>query len=293
LHRLSILPAASPVIVSVDELGHLLEKAQMDGASFPYILDRAFYHTSFEVLMARRKEITFNIRLSLIGGIVDDNFGDLFGSETKGGLHDRFVFGHWPTGFNYKYRAFSGPPALEPPMEGESDLVDRPVSVTINPDVYEARDKWLEDEPNLRAGRVTEHAIRMAVVCASFDGRRELRVRDLGPALDFARYQARIRKILKPNPGETMEAIFANKVIDWLDSYASASVNGDHGPWIHRRVLYKGTHPERFGHGLADRALQGLEANGEIESTKVGKGRLVRRLFCAENQRWGAIGGQF
>ena len=72
-------------LLSVDELCHLLEKAQIQGASFPYVLDRAYYHTEFYATMAQRQDAHFNCRLSLIGGVVDENFGDLFGSKTKGG----------------------------------------------------------------------------------------------------------------------------------------------------------------------------------------------------------------
>ncbi len=269
-------------LLSVDELGHLLEKAQIEGASFPYILDRAYYHTTFVATMARGQETTFNCRLSLIGGVVDDNFGDLFGSKTKGGLHDRFIFGQCPSGFNYRYRPFEGGPALQLGSDDPNVISARPVAVNIHPDVLEARDKWLVDEPNLQAGRVTEHAIRAALVCAAFDGRGVLRASDLGPALEFARYQARIRKMLKPNPGETMEAIMATKVIDWLDTYAPASNDGDNGQWVNRRVLYKAIHAERFGHAVSNRAIQVLEANGDIETSKEGKSWLVRRLFCAD-----------
>jgi hypothetical protein len=269
-------------LLSIDELGHLMEKAQIEGASFPYILDRAYYHTKFEATMARGKEAEFNCRLSLIGGVVDENFGDLFGSKTKGGLHDRFIFGQCPSGFSYRYRPFEGGPALQIGSDDPNVIAVRPIAVSMDRDVLEARDKWLIDEPNLQAGRVTEHAIRAAIICAAFDGRSVLRAADLGPALEFARYQARIRKLLKPNPGETMEAIMTSKMLDWLDTYAPATIDGADGQWINRRKLFQAIHGERFGHGVADRVYRVLQANGDIEISKEGKSWLVRRLFCPE-----------
>jgi hypothetical protein len=277
----------SPVLMNVDELGHLMEKAQLEGSSFPYILDRAFYYTKFQATLARAREVTFNCRLSLIGGIVDEDFSNLFGSKTKGGLHDRFIFGQQPTGYQYHYKKFRGSPVFTPAApappaeEGEVPFSDspavRPVTVAIHPDVEDAAKKWKQDYPILMEGRCVELALRAAVIAAAFDCRTELRAKDLGPALAFALYQAEVRKTLKPNPGETMEAKFQNAVIDWLDAHLPAT-DDEPGPYIKRRDLYKKVHAERYGFGVADRAMQALEANGEIGTGVLGKSRVVRRL---------------
>lgn len=277
----------SPLLMNVDELGHLMEKAQLEGSSFPYILDRAFYYTKFQATLARAREVTFNCRLSLIGGIVDEDFSNLFGSKTKGGLHDRFIFGQQPTGYQYHYKKFRGSPEFTPAApappagEGEVPFSDSPaacpVKVAIHPDVEYAAKKWKQDYPILMEGRCVELALRAAVIAAAFDCRTELRAKDLGPALAFALYQAEVRKTLRPNPGETMEAKFQNSVLDWLDAHLPAK-DGEPGEYIQRRELYKKVHAERYGYGVADRAMQSLEANGEIETGTLGKARVVRRL---------------
>ena len=46
-------------LVSPDELGHLLSKAHIENASFPFILNRAYYYTSFN--RSQRAARSFNL----------------------------------------------------------------------------------------------------------------------------------------------------------------------------------------------------------------------------------------
>jgi hypothetical protein len=89
-----------PRLYSPDELGHLLEKAQIQNSSFVYVVNRAFYETGFRIRSTEQKgkETSFNATLSILGGIVDERFGDLFTSKTIGGFYDRFLYGLCPTG---------------------------------------------------------------------------------------------------------------------------------------------------------------------------------------------------
>jgi len=98
-----------------DELAHLLEKTMIESASFARFLTSAFYDDKQNMTVAKRKHLVFNARLSLAGGTVDSQFGDLFGSATTGGLYDRFLFGKCPTGYQYLWRPFDDiPPAYVP-----------------------------------------------------------------------------------------------------------------------------------------------------------------------------------
>ncbi len=247
-------------LVSPDELGHLLSKAHIENASFPFILNRAYYYTSFEQVSARSKVIQFDCSLSLIGGVVDAEFGHLFDFATVGGLHDRFIFGQCPDGFVFIYRPFEGAPE-------RSDTP--PVAIVVEPEVWEARDEWVRTIPNLSA-RCAEHALRVAGICASFDGRKTLRVSDLGPARTFAESQARARLILRPNPGENSDAQCAFAIIAALERRAPD------GQWVSRRNLYRQIHAERHGAGVFNRAVNNLRYNGEIElSSKLMELRLL------------------
>jgi len=236
-------------LVSPDELGHLLSKAHIENASFPFVLNRAYYQTNFEQTSARGKVIQFNCSLSFIGGVVDADFGHLFDFATVGGLHDRFIFGQCPDGFDFVYRPFEGAPEW-------SDTP--PAAVAVDPEVWEAKDEWVRTIPNL-SGRCAEHALRVAGICAAFDGRKQLRVSDLGPARAFAENQARVRLILRPNPGENPDAKCAFAIVAALERQAPC------GQWVNRRSLYKQIHAERHGAGVFNRAVNNLQYNGEIE----------------------------
>jgi len=236
-------------LVSPDELGHLLSKAHIENASFPFVLNRAYYQTNFEQTSARGKIIQFNCLLSFIGGVVDADFGHLFDFATVGGLHDRFIFGQCPDTFKFVYRPFEG---------GPERFDTPPTAVAVDPEVWEAKDEWVRTIPNL-SGRCAEHALRVAAICAAFDGRKQLRLTDLGPARAFAENQARVRLILRPNPGENPDAKCAFAIVTALKRHAPD------GQWFNRRSLYREIHAERHGAGVFNRAVINLQYNGEIE----------------------------
>ena len=232
-------------LISVDELAHLLSKAQIDRASFPFVLNRAFDTPAFSLTIARGKQINVNVSLSVIGGIVEENFQQAFGSATTGGLHDRFVFGLCPRPFEFQYH----------PFEGNAETTD-PCQVTISPDVWDARNSWLKEIPNL-TGRHATNSLRAAIIASAFSRRPVLRAKDLGPAREFAIYQARVGVVLRPDPGENTDARCANAIISAL-----SAANGN---LVSRRDLMKKIHPERLGPTACEKALKALILVGTVE----------------------------
>lgn len=271
--------SGAPRLYYTDELEHLLLKAAIQGASFASVLNTAWTHDEQPLVVARGKNVSFNCRLSLSGCIVDEKFDDLFGVATTGGFWDRFMWGIGPSGYAYNYRPFRGEPVLksqigedfsvETQLEGE-----RPVPVEFGADIWAERDriaKELKVKPEER--RVLEVGMRCAVIAAAFDGRRVLRAADLGPMKAFVKYQIYARKILKPNPGKNPDAVVAGKLRDYLDMH---SANGE---WLNRRDMIRATNAQRdFGPAICNKALQALEISGDIEQSKAGKQKLVRRV---------------
>jgi hypothetical protein len=247
--------AGNPRLFSPDELGHLFEKMRIEKSSFPYVLNRAFYEDKFEVLMGHRECATFDCVLSIVGGMVDDKFQDLFSAGTTGGLYDRFLFGQCPGNYSYDYF----------PFEGGFERTSR-VCPSIDPGVWQAKSEWKKQETALNP-RVVEIAIRAATICAGIDGRQTLHASELGPARELVRYQTNIRKVLRPNPGENFEARLAHKFLDYLSRQ---------GGFVSRRDMYRHTNAYDLGPSTADRALSILHANGEIEICKTGKKEFVR-----------------
>ena len=270
-----------PRLYSTDELGHLLEKAQIQNSSFVYLLNRAFYETGFKVrsMEKKKKEVVFNATLSVIGGVVEERFGDLFTSKTTGGFYDRFLFGLCPTGFRYFYMPFEGGPALQiNPMEGDlygEEIVpilavgNQPIPVSLDKSVFCEANRWMRDDDVLKnpdCERIVEIAMRVATVCASFDRRPVLYGKDLAPALELARYQARIRHLLKPNPGKTFEGQLYHKFFEFLTMHTS------NGEWMTRKELFHRTCSHEIGLPVANKTLDAMIANDDVEELKtVGK----------------------
>ena len=234
--------AGNTRLFSPDELAHMLEKASIQNASFASVLSRAFYYSKFTLLMQGKQRAEFNASLSILGGIVEDRFEELFSRATTAGLYDRFLFGACPGGFEFNYSPFT---------EARQDYA--PESISVSPEVWAEKQAW-KLEP-----RVVEIALRVAAICASFDGRTLLRVEDLKPARALAEYEQRIRKTLKPNEGESLEAKIALKILSYLE-------RAD-GNFVAKRKLLHDTGAYRYGPSLAKRALDVMAGNGDIEMT--------------------------
>jgi hypothetical protein len=257
--------AGEPRLFSPDELGHLLEKSKIENSSYSFILNRAYSQTGFKVRMRHGQVANFNCELSIVGGLVEERFQDLFGAATTGGLYDRFIFGLCPGNFVFDYFPFDDVRATQ--------SLDHPVPVTIDSEVWKMKSQWRADNPGLNM-RIVEHAIRAATVCASFDGRRILRASNLGTAWEFIKYQTKIRKLLQPNPGKNFEAIVAHKILDYLGRF--------HGRFVKRREMFRAIHAYEYGPSTAERALTMLDANGDVVIQKVGKQTFIRLVSDQE-----------
>jgi hypothetical protein len=272
------------VIWAPDELSHLLEKAQIQGASFPFVLNSLFYNDRNNLTVQHRRHIPFNARVTIAGGVVEENFGNSFGAATTAGLYSRFLFGLCPSGFRFLYRPMEGSPVVEErqmsaelPFGGAKDTVlqlPKLVAPKIHSDVWEARDTIHRDEEI--EPRLLELCIRTAIICAAWDGKVELRASDLGPCWELARYQRRVRMVLQPNPGRNFDAMAAHKIRTYLEQHASGE------RWLSWRDVYRATHVSEFGPSVAERAMNALYFAGEIDrseikSTKGGKSKVYIR----------------
>jgi hypothetical protein len=252
-------------LLAPDELGHLLEKSRIDNSSFPYLLNTAFYSNGFQVKMAKGRKADFACWLSIIGGLVEERFEDLFGSNATGGLYDRFIYGLCPTGFGF---VFTNQEVLD--VLSGNEAPKRPVFTQIDPSVWEVTAEWKKNLP----GRAVELAVRAAAVCAAFDRRSVLRADDLKPALAFAEYQSRFREYLKPNPGKNFEAVLQYKFLAYL--------RREPGQWFGVREMFRDTRAYDFSLTTANRALAALVFNGDVELQKEGRKQFARITTAAQ-----------
>lgn len=230
-----------------DEFGVELEKMRIDRSSLAYVLTRAFDQDYFKVTQPNKTKegpLIFHAHLSILGGIVDDMFDSLFGFFSVGGFYDRVAFSLCPTGFMHDYR----------PPQG-STQAHEPGKVIIRPGVWDEISAWRHADPDL--GRVLEIGLRAAVICAAWDRRPELTAAHLKPMKCWVDYQKRIRTMLEPNLGETLEGRITDKILRYLKSLPE-------GTGVTRRRIFAKTHMYRLGVTTAERVLRILIGNGVL-----------------------------
>jgi hypothetical protein len=233
-------------LLAPDELKHLLIKAGLEGASFPTLLTTAYYHDQqFGGTKKKNEQFQIDCRLSIVGGVVESDFSECFGSASVSGLYDRFTFGLAPVPCHYLHRPDDGPPI---------NISIFAPKVAAN--VWDERDRWIAD--GLVSPRVAEHCLRIAYICAAADHREELRASQLAPALAMAKYQMKFRSVMQPNSGENPVAKCANSIRNWLAQH-------DPGQWVLRRDLGRGVHADRVGPAIFNQTLASLAMNDEIE----------------------------
>jgi hypothetical protein len=236
-------------LLFVDELKHLMQKGNIDRSSFFPELCEIYDKNAVPLIIAGGKHVFFNSRLTLCGGIVDTSFDECFGGSSTAGLHDRFILARCPTG--RESHVFS-------PLKGGLEITNC-VPVEIGADVWKETQKWAKDHALL--GRVVQNALRVATICASFDGRRKLRADMLGPALAFAKYQAEAKKALQPSEGLNFDAQAGEKITVYVQK---------HFPdWANQRRMFSMINAKRWGAGVFERAITGLMYLGHIERKEV------------------------
>jgi hypothetical protein len=252
-----------------DELGHLLDKSRIEGASFVRVLNTAFYHDEQSLIVAKGARHKFSCKLSIIGGIVDEDFEEAFSAITAHGMYDRFIFGYAPTGFKYNYHPLDD---YGEPLNGFTRNLT-PVE-KINPDVWERRRAWLLEHPD--QNREFEIAVRCALIAATYDRREEINAKSLGPALAFAETQHKVRQLLRPNMGRNQGGEISQKITDYLER------NAPNGEWVRQREMLRATHAARYGMDMVNRTLNALSLCGEIQMAEdkdlAQKPRIVRLI---------------
>jgi len=256
------------VLVNPDEWAHVMAKAGIPDSSFASTLTTAYYNRRHTVTVggSRGGHLEIPFAVSIIGGIVEDEFSSVMNASTIGGLYDRITFGLAPKGFVWNYRPF---PYHHPLFKGKGSLSIKPVPVTLDGSVFEVSNAWKERDPSL--GRIVEICVRAAAVFASIDGRNVVTGADVEKLWPFAMYQKAIRGLYRPNPGRNPDAIYSNVALGWIKTHAQQ--------WRTIKDLKDGTnfYRRQLGPKVCFHALQALAREHEIEvwvSTADGNGQL-------------------
>ena len=249
-------PIHNSVLIIQDEYSHLFSKALIPNASFGSFLTKTFYRKHQIYTRPRGKEAVLNLSMSMIGGIVEDDFDSVFNASSLGGCYDRFLFGYAPRTWKWSYRPYPLP-VMDTPAPTFGDFGWTPVPVTLDGSVFEVAKDWNRKDQNL--GRIVEICTRIATIYASMDGRELVTGKDLEDLWDLAQYQLDLRKQFQPNAGINPDAQFANAAVRWIEKYAQ--------DWTPVWELKKGVHSHemKLGPNVAERALYALARGGRIQ----------------------------
>ena len=181
-------PQSGARLWSVDELGQLLDKSRIEGASYVPVLCTAFYRDAQALIVARGKKHGFNCKLSIIGGIVDDDFEDAFSAVTSHGLYDRFIFAIGPSGYIYDWHPLAdyGGSLVEIPAHCSGR---NPVEVEhVNGDVSELNGVAQKSSGHESGSRAWS---AVCIDCGGVDGRRNCGPKTLGQHWLMPKFRAR------------------------------------------------------------------------------------------------------
>ena len=185
----------STVLLMEDEFRAVLGKCQVPNSTLPQMICKLWSKDQAGVADKKGADACIG-KFCIFGNLACDDpadFSKVFGNSTVTGMYDRFIFGYDST--PVKYRPQDIKPVV---MVGE-------MVVRIPAWVWEAKDRWGDAVPN-RNRRLTEHALRIALVTAAINGDREITAPCLAAALRFVEWQERLRSVFKPGLAETKEA---------------------------------------------------------------------------------------
>ena len=158
-------------------------------------------------------------KLSILGGLAINDHSDfsrVFGAHSVKGIYDRFLLGY--SASHVKYR----------PIRTVAENFDlRPVRF---PEwVWDVKDEWIGDD--LSRGRLSEHALRVALITAACNGDPQVTAPCLEAAFRFCEWQQRLRQVFKPGLAETKDAEAFESVWSALkEQYRKQKHSGDVHP---------------------------------------------------------------
>jgi hypothetical protein len=109
--------------------------------------------------------------------------------------------------------------------------------------------------------RLTEVCLRAMTICAAFDRREVLTAKELNPMRSLIEYQRRVRTVLRPNQGQTIEGQITDRILRYLGSKPE-------GHAVSKASLYTATNIYRLSTTTADRVLRSLAAQELVRETR-------------------------
>jgi hypothetical protein len=180
-------------LLFLDELISVFNAGGIQGSNLPGMLCSLWNKDKVGASVKKGRDVVYG-KLSILGGLpINDHsdFSRVFGAHSVKGLYDRFIFGYSTSSVKYR------------PSRIASERVD-PKPVHFPDWVWDVKDQWIGDD--LSRGRLSEHALRVALITAACNGDAEITVQCLEAAFRFCEWQQRLRQVFKPGLAETKDA---------------------------------------------------------------------------------------
>ncbi len=260
-----------PRILFLNELKTVLNACAIQGSNLPPMLCTFWEDDEDGGSVKKGRQVVY-AKLSIVGGLAckdGSEFAKMFGASTVHGLADRFMFGY----HNGYVKAR--------PLRGFKQVhFDNLKPVAIPDWVWDAKDEWIADDAERR--RLSEHALRIALVAAACNGDAEVTAPCLEAAFRFIEWQLRLREVYKPGVAESKEsecyeAVYSalkerrdyqklNNVHHKGAKLISGVKESDLWMLLHFRDTVNNKSYYRKYSGLIDRVRKSMVDNGIIES---------------------------
>jgi hypothetical protein len=180
-------------LLFLDELINVFNACAIQMSNLPSMLCTLWNKDKTGGSVKKGRDVVYG-KLSILGGLAINDHSDfsrVFGAHSVKGIYDRFIFGYSTSSVKYRPSRIAAEHFdLEP--------------VHFPQWVWDAKDEWIGDD--LSRGRLSEHALRVALITAACNGDAEITVQCLEAAFRFCEWQQRLRQVFKPGLAATKDA---------------------------------------------------------------------------------------
>lgn len=199
---------AIPVLLLQDEMREMVAKIGIENSSLPYKLNRLWEHDDIGT-STKKGTVTAYAKASFLGGLTVESpqeFSSLFGKHTVSGLYVRNIYGWAEPGWKFD------------DMWEEYDLVPAekhpPSRPTVPKIIFDMKAEWEAVNPKVRGQRLSQLALRYALVSSAANQDSIVTVQSMQAALLCMEGQEAFRSVYKPSYGETIGGRMSEMIME-------------------------------------------------------------------------------
>lgn len=273
--QLQPLGSAQPAMLHLDEINVLAQKTGIDGSVGIHLLNKLFEDHQYEHPIRDKNPKIANAHLSLIGASTSEDYQKAWSGKHKDtGFFSRlFVVPAEPT-------ALRVPLPQAPDQQSYNALQERVGQVLTNVQAHpqalaiddDALKLWWKFYDTIGDGeawnRIDAYGFRLMTLQAVLTGQQEVNGEVMQDVIALSKYQVEARIQVSPVIGENQLAMVEQLIRRYLKP----------GITLSRRDLQRKMNANRYGIQNFRKALENLEAVGEISSESYGKTMLYTRI---------------